>query len=106
MAPVGNSVGNSKIADDFAHAFTDAQYAASQRVRKSWLWPLFELWRDETAEPMEVVNAYIEPILKDAIEKAKTAAPHGEKSTPESSDEDTLLDHLVRLTTGMCCLLR
>ena len=48
---------------------------------------------------MRVVNAYIEPILKDAIEKAKTASLHGEKPA-ESSDEDTLLDHLVRLTTG------
>ena len=63
------------------------------------MWPLFELWGDETVEPMRVVNAYIEPILKDAIEKAKTASLHGEKLA-ESSDEDTLLDHLVRLTTG------
>ena len=105
MAPVSNSVGNSKTADDFARAFADAQYVVSQRVHKSWLWPLFELWRDETAEPMKAVNAYIEPILKDALEKAKMAAPHGEKSTPESSDEDTLLDHLVRLTTGRYYLL-
>ena len=51
---------------------------------------------------MKVVNAYIEPILKDAIEKAKVESLHGEKPSPESSDEDTLLDHLVRLTTGRC----
>ena len=102
MAPVGNSVGNSKITDDFAIAFADAQCTASQRASRSWLWPLFELWGDKTVEPMKVVNAYIEPILKDAIEKAKTAALHRERLTPESSDEDTLLDHLVRLTTGRC----
>ena len=51
---------------------------------------------------MKVVNAYIEPILKDAIEKAKVESLHGEKPIPESSDDDTLLDHLVRLTTGRC----
>ena len=49
---------------------------------------------------MKIVNAYIEPILKDAVEKAKMAVQQGDKPTPESSDEDTLLDHLVRLTTG------
>ncbi|KAF8547417.1 cytochrome P450 [Imleria badia] len=97
-APVGNSVGKSDDADDFARAFARAQYMASVRVRRSWLWPLFELWGDGTVEPMKVVNAYVEPFLQDAIEKAKAASLHGE-NTPESSDEDTLLDHLVRLTT-------
>ncbi|KAF8554602.1 cytochrome P450 [Imleria badia] len=97
--PVANSVGNCNVADDFARAFAEAQYVASQRTRRSWLWPLFEIWCDETVEPMKVVNAYIEPILKDAIDKAKMAARHEDKSSPESSDEDTLLDHLVRLTT-------
>ena len=105
MAPVRNSVGNTKIANDFARAFADAQYIVSQRAHKSWLWPLFELWGDETAEPMKVVNAYIEPILKDAVEKAKTAALDVEKPIPESFDEDTLLDHLIRLTTGRRFLL-
>lgn len=100
VTPVGNSVDNSKVADDFARAFADAQYIASRRLRRSWLWPLFELFGDSTVEPMKVVNAYIEPILKDAIEKAKTATTQGEKPTAESSDEDTLLDHLVRFTTG------
>jgi hypothetical protein len=102
LTPVGNSVTNPKIADDFARAFADAQYPASQRACRSWLWPLFELWGDKTVEPMKIVNAYIEPILKDAIERAKTAAVHREKPTPESSDEETLLNYLVRLTTGRC----
>ncbi|KAF8126892.1 cytochrome P450 [Boletus edulis] len=95
--PIENLVGTSNIADDFARAFAKAQNVASERVRRSWLWPLFELWGDVTVEPMKVVNAYIEPILKDAIEKVKTT-PRG-KTAPDSSDEGTLLDHLVRLTT-------
>ncbi|KAH0833049.1 cytochrome P450 [Lanmaoa asiatica] len=104
VTPVGNLVGNSKVADDFARAFADAQYIVSQRVFKNWLWPLFEMFGDKTVKPMKVVNSYIEPILKDAIEKAKTATLNGEKPTPESSDEDTLLDHLVRLTTDPAVL--
>ncbi|KAF8547413.1 hypothetical protein OG21DRAFT_1527175 [Imleria badia] len=96
--PVEDSLSNSNDADDFARAFAKAQYMASVRVRRSWLWPLFELWGDETVEPIKIVNAYVEPILKDAIEKAKAASLHEEKN-PESSDETTLLNHLVRLTT-------
>lgn len=100
VTPVGDSVNNPKIAGDFARAFANAQYIVSRRLRRNWLWPLFELFGDDTVEPMNIVNAYIEPILKDAVKKAKTALPTGEKSNLESSDEDTLLHHLVRYTTG------
>lgn len=79
-----------------------AQHIVSQRLRRGWLWTLFELWGDDTVGPMKVVNAYIEPILKNAIEKAKMDVSHGDKPISKSSDEDTLLDHLVRLTTGEC----
>lgn len=100
VTPVGNSVDNSQVANDFARAFADAQYIASRRFRRSWLWELFELFGDNTVEPMKVVNAYIEPILKDAIERANIAATQGKKPFSEFSGEDTLLDHLVRITTG------
>jgi hypothetical protein len=91
--------GGAEIANDFARAFSQAQVIVSQRVRRSWLWPLFEPFADKTEEPMKTVNAYIEPILKDAIEKRKVAAMRGEKLSDELSD-DTLLDHLVQQTTG------
>ncbi|EGO01601.1 hypothetical protein SERLA73DRAFT_176994 [Serpula lacrymans var. lacrymans S7.3] len=90
--------GKAKTAEDFAQAFGQAQYIISQRPRKGWVWPLFEFFKDKTEEPMNIVNAYIEPILKEAIEKRKAASLSGEK-TEELSDDDTLLDHLVRLTT-------
>ncbi|KIJ66961.1 hypothetical protein HYDPIDRAFT_26376 [Hydnomerulius pinastri MD-312] len=99
VAPTEAPTGKAKIADDFARAFAEAQFVASQRPRKSWVWPLFEIFRDKTEAPMKVVNAYIEPILKDVIEKRKMAVRRGEKESEELSDEDTLLDHLVRLTT-------
>jgi len=104
VTPVGNSVDNSQVANDFARAFADAQYIASRRFRRSWLWQLFEVFGDDTAEPMKVVNAYIEPILKDAIERANAAATQGEKSTSKLSDGDALLDHLVRITTDLAVL--
>ncbi|KIJ13434.1 hypothetical protein PAXINDRAFT_170499 [Paxillus involutus ATCC 200175] len=90
--------GGAEIANDFARAFSQAQVIVSQRIRRSWLWPLFEPFGDKTEEPMKTVNAYIEPILKDAIEKRKVTAMRGEKLSDELSD-DTLLDHLVQQTT-------
>ncbi|KAH7882561.1 cytochrome P450 [Phlebopus sp. FC_14] len=91
--------GKSKIAEDFARAFAKAQFVVSERPRRNWIWPVFEIFGDKTAEPMKVVNAYIEPILQEAIEKRKMALARGEKDGKGPSDEDTLLDHLVRLTT-------
>ncbi|KAH7926998.1 cytochrome P450 [Leucogyrophana mollusca] len=91
--------GKAKIAEDFARAFAQAQHIISQRPRKGWIWPLFELFGDKTVEPMKVVNEYIEPILTEAIDKRKKMSESGEKQDEELSDDDTLLDHLVRLTT-------
>ena len=82
VSPIGNSVDNSKIADDFAREFADTLYTASQRACRSRSWPLFKLWGDKTVEPMKVVNAYIEPIPKDAIEKAKDGSPARGEADP------------------------
>ncbi|KAF8843740.1 cytochrome P450 [Paxillus ammoniavirescens] len=99
VTPVEAPTGSAEIANDFARAFSQAQVIVSQRVRRSWLWPLFEPFGDKTEEPMKIVNAYIEPILKDAIEKRKMVVMRGEKPSDELSDDDTLLDHLVQQTT-------
>lgn len=66
VIPVGNSVDNS---DDFAHPFADAQHAASRHPHRGWL-RLFGLFSDNAARPMKTVNAYVEPIFKDAIGQA------------------------------------
>ncbi|KIK94934.1 hypothetical protein PAXRUDRAFT_11751 [Paxillus rubicundulus Ve08.2h10] len=95
VTPAEAPPGSAKISSDFARAFSQVQIIVSQRVRRSWLWPLFEPFGDKTEGPMKVVNAYIGPILKDAIEKGKMATTRPEKL----SDNDTLLDHLVQLTT-------
>ncbi|KAH7911458.1 cytochrome P450 [Hygrophoropsis aurantiaca] len=91
--------GKAKIAEDFAGAFAQAQLIIAERPRKGWIWPLFELIGDKTAEPMEVVNQYIEPILREAVDKHTKMTMNGDKQKYELTDDDTLLDHLVRFTT-------
>ncbi|KAG2028464.1 cytochrome P450, partial [Suillus americanus] len=45
---------------------------------------------------MKVVNAFLDPIVKDALEKHSTA---GEFDKNEFADDQTLVDHLVNLTS-------
>lgn len=91
-------------ADAFAEAFRDAQVAVSNRSRLIWLWPWAELFGSRTSKQMEVVDAYLDPILEKAVEKAKVYKKMGDaagKEAGESNEEGTLLDQLARYTTGM-----
>lgn len=87
-----------RLANDFSAAFLEAQFTISQRERLGWVWPLFEMFGDMTKKPMKVVNAFIEPIIADAIRK-KESAVHDEKEKNTESYNGTLLDHLVQVTS-------
>ncbi|THG93090.1 hypothetical protein EW026_g8044 [Hermanssonia centrifuga] len=59
-------------ADDFAKAFMDMQLAIARRAISGWVWPWFELFGSSTAPAMRVVDAFLDPILEDALEKVKS----------------------------------
>lgn len=90
-------------ADAFAAAFQEATEIVSNRERSGWTWPLREIFEDKAVKPMKIVNAYLEPIVKDALEK-KRNSPVKEKVDDEAED-GTLLDHLVSVTDGKEFLL-
>ena len=55
----------------------------------------------KTADAMRVVDAYINPILEQAVKKAKEDKQSGFSERGAAIEEDeTLLGHLVRLTSG------
>ena len=85
-----------QIANNFSAAFLDVQFAVSQRERLGLVWPLWEVFENKTKRPMKVVDAFIEPIIADAIAK-KNNARREEKVSQEG--EGTLLDHLVQVTS-------
>lgn len=85
-------------ANAFATAFLEAQAVISVRERSGWVWPLTEITKDNSYQPMQVVNAYIEPIVKEALAR-KRNLPADEKGL-ENSEHETLLDHLVSVTDG------
>lgn len=88
----------SDAADAFASAFLAAQVVISTRERLGWIWPLFEIWQDKSKAPMKIVNAFIEPIVREAIEKRRNTLASGDVKLEDEKGE-TLLDHLVSLTS-------
>ena len=51
---------------------------------------------------MAVVDAFLDPILKAAIEKAKLTKRE-DTPTDEIGEDETLLDHLIKFTKGNSC---
>jgi hypothetical protein len=94
-SPLHNTKSQPHSSSQFAEAFSQAQSQIALRTRLTWMWPLFEFWKDKTKDSMTVIYDFIDPILKDAL--AKKAA--GEKSV-DSTRSETLLDHLVAQTDG------
>ncbi|KAI0779175.1 cytochrome P450 monooxygenase pc-2 [Irpex lacteus] len=98
-APPHLKVRSSSPAEAFARAFAEAQDIISTRTRIGPIWPFYELLKDKSAEPMRVVDDYLVPILEMAVEKHKEAKKAGLEQRPEEiSDNETLLDHLVKYT--------
>ena len=83
--------------DSFANAFQKAQVASAARSRFGQFWPLIEFWENKVEKEIQTVFDYVDPIVKRALETKKVK----ELSKVEGEDEDeTLLEHLVKLTDG------
>lgn len=99
-------------ADKFARAFMDAQWNSMIRVRIGYLWPLVELAKNKMKAPMDIVNAYLDPILAAALQRRNTylleknAYPNVAQLKASEKNEilegETLLDYLVKQTNGNC----
>ncbi|KAJ7429778.1 hypothetical protein B0H11DRAFT_2369150 [Mycena galericulata] len=72
---------------------------SASRLRFNSIWPLFEMRRDATKEPMQIVDAYLAPIMKKAA--AAVHENEGRKGSKVKAEEvETLLDELLNLTSG------
>ncbi|KAG2142981.1 cytochrome P450 [Suillus clintonianus] len=91
-----NSTQENNAAAAFADAFSRAQQAICRRIIIGPTWPLTEILADSTTQHMKVVNEFLDPILEDALQKHSTAA---NLDTNENADDQTLVDHLVNLTS-------
>lgn len=101
-APSHLKVRANSPAEAFARAFTEAQDVIVNRIRIGPIWPFWELMGDKSAEPMRIVDECLVPILETAVKKHKEAKAAGLEDRPEEiSEDETLLDHLVKYTDGM-----
>ncbi|EPQ55858.1 cytochrome P450 [Gloeophyllum trabeum ATCC 11539] len=90
----------------FVKAFADAQAKLAMRGRFGSAWPLTEFWEDSAKKCMGPINAFIEPILQDALERKNNdkAGAEAEGADREVKDGETLLDHLVHCTEDQTIL--
>ena len=102
MSPFGTTSTEPKsVKERFPEAFATVQRIVSERPRVGWVWPMMEVFKSAPDEHMTVVDAFIEPILQDALRKKEERAKAGEDlDDKESQDDETLLDHLVKQTSG------
>ncbi|KAG2143715.1 cytochrome P450 [Suillus clintonianus] len=89
-----NAIQGDNASAAFSDAFSQAQQIINRRAAMGQTWPLVEILADSTAQHMKVVNTFLDPILKDALEKHSTAV-----KLEKNEDDQTLVDHLVNLTS-------
>ena len=87
-------------ANAFAKALLEAEGVIADRERTGWIWPLAEIWEDKARQPMQIVDGYIEPIIREALTKQKAGAFHKKNDGGHLEEGETLLDHLVQVTEG------
>ncbi|KAL5494824.1 hypothetical protein ACEPAI_286 [Sanghuangporus weigelae] len=86
----------------FSRAFANAQLTVAHRTRLGDMWPLFEMAKDLTKEDMRIVNAFIDPILEEAVTKRGT--PQEFTAKKEIGEGETLLDYLITYTKDLTIL--
>lgn len=101
--PANSVTPQAQSATEFAVAFLQVQEIIARRNLYGWIWPLTETFEEKTKKPMEVVRAFLDPIIKEAIIKNANIPKDASKEEATEShieEGETLIDHLVRLSSG------
>ncbi|KAF8998108.1 cytochrome P450 [Cyathus striatus] len=83
----------------FATAFHAAQEVIATRERRGWMWPLKEIFEDTAKVHMDVVTGYLDTVLERAMERKRVKDEEREKLGGKVEEEETLLDHLLTVTS-------
>ncbi|KAF5370503.1 hypothetical protein D9615_010334 [Tricholomella constricta] len=79
----------------FTGAFEMAQQIVTTRARIGYLWPLYELFGDKTQPYVKVIQTWLDPLVKQALEDKALSQRAG--ITSPTADK-TFLQHLVDST--------
>ncbi|KAJ7609553.1 cytochrome P450 [Mycena polygramma] len=83
----------------YVRAFVQGQVLMTQRMAYATKWPLREFWADRVKPQREIADAYIEPIMDEALERKRARAFKGENGKSDGEEEvATFLSHLVQST--------
>lgn len=83
--------------DVFTEAFERVAVLVTRRGTQGTTWPLMELFKDLTEEPIGVIMDWLDPLVKVALEKKETMRSLG--TVPETKNA-VFLDFLASQTDG------
>jgi hypothetical protein len=87
--------------DAFTHAFETVAVLITRRGVQGDTWPLLELFKDQTEEPIRVIMDWLEPHVRQALErKAKRKEASGDAVVNARDDDTVFLDYLADRTDG------
>ena len=93
MGPKGSATED--VWGSFAAAFEMAQQIITQRARIGYLWPLFELFKDQTEPHVKIIQDWLDPLVKQALNDKLRAAKAG---VSDPIADKTFLQHLADST--------
>ncbi|KAJ7181145.1 cytochrome P450 monooxygenase pc-1 [Mycena filopes] len=88
-----------QLANKFIEAFNESMQVIAHREYVGPIWPLGEMWYDRTKAPMEVVSAFLDPIISAAIARKREAEAGLAEEKKGEVEAETLLDELLNSTS-------
>ena len=89
--------------DVFTNAFETVAVLITRRGVQGPTWPLLELFKDKTEEPIQVIMDWLEPLVRQALSrKAKRREANGDAKISTRDDDAVFLDYLADQTDGAC----
>jgi hypothetical protein len=104
LGPKGSAPadGNSEW-DVFTNAFESVAVLITRRGVQGDTWPLLELFKDKTEEPIQVITDWLDRLVNQAItRKAKRMEANGGGKVTARDDDTVFLDYLAAQTDGAC----
>jgi hypothetical protein len=87
--------------DAFTDAFETVAVLITRRGVQGDTWPLLELFKDKTEEPIQVIMDWLDPLVNQAMaRKAKHVEANGGVKVSARDDDTVFLDYLASTTDG------
>jgi hypothetical protein len=88
--------------DVFTNAFETLAVLITRRGVQGDTWPLLELFKDKTEEPIQVIMDWLEPLVMRALDRKtkRMEASWGEAKVSSRDDETVFLDYLADSSDG------